>query len=109
MRKDFRRKKRAGGKLDTPYIGPYLITKCHSKGMYRLQLDGDMTSTIERISSAYFKTCKDQHGCIETSARHVYVSNIVPTETFSTEIMVPLQQQRILNKKTHNCARIRMN
>ena len=46
LRKDFRRKKRAGGKLDTPYIGPYLITKCHSKGMYRLQLVGDKTSTI---------------------------------------------------------------
>ena len=85
MRKDFRRKKRAGGKLDTPYIGPYLITKGHSKGMYRLQLVGDKTSTIERISSAYLKPYKVQHGCIETSARHVYVSNIVPTETFSTE------------------------
>ena len=53
-------------------------------GMYRLQL-GDKSSTIERISSAYLKPYKVQHGCIETSARHVYVSNIVPTETFSTE------------------------
>ena len=51
LRKDFRRKKRAGGKLDMPYIGPYLITKCHSKGMYV----GDKYSTIERISSAYLK------------------------------------------------------
>ena len=85
LRKDFRRKNRAGEKLDTPYIGPYLTTKCHSKGMYRLQLVGDKSSTIERISSAYLKPYKVQHGCIETSARHVYVSNIVPTETFSTE------------------------
>ena len=71
----------------TPYIGPYLITKCHSQGMYRLQLVGDKSSTIERISSAYLKPYKVQHkhGCIETSARHVYVSNIVPAETFNTE------------------------
>ena len=83
LRKDFQRKKRAGGKLDTPYIGPYLITKCHSKEMYRLQLIGDKSSTIERISSAYLKPYKVQHGCIETSARHVYIY------IYSTEIMVP--------------------
>ena len=61
--------------MDTPYIGPYLITKCHSKGMYRLQLVGDKSSTIERIRSAYLMPYKVQHGCIETSARLVYVSN----------------------------------
>ena len=44
-----------------------------SKGMYRLQLVGDKSSTIERISSAYLKPYKLQHGCIDTSARHVYI------------------------------------
>ena len=51
--------------MDTPYIGPYLITKCHSKGMFRLQLVSDKTSTIERISNAYLKPYRAKHGSIK--------------------------------------------
>ena len=33
IEKDFRRGKRAGAKLDTPFVSPYIIIKCHGKGM----------------------------------------------------------------------------
>ena len=37
LMKDFRRKKRKGGKLDYRWIGPYKITKSLGKGLFRLQ------------------------------------------------------------------------
>ena len=61
LEKRFLKKEESRMEAGTPYIGPYLIIKCHSKGMYWLQLVGDKSSTIERISSAYLKPYKVQH------------------------------------------------
>ena len=55
IKKDFRRGKRAGGKLDTPFVGPYMIIKCHGKGMYCLQLASNAAEIVERVSGAYLK------------------------------------------------------
>ena len=33
IKKDFRRGKQAGAKLDTPFVSPCFIIKCHGKGM----------------------------------------------------------------------------
>eukprot|EP00731_Ephydatia_muelleri_P025782 Em0017g865a len=55
IKKDFRRGKRAGGKLDTPFVGPYIIIKCHGKGMYCLQLASNAAEIVERVSGAYLK------------------------------------------------------
>eukprot|EP00731_Ephydatia_muelleri_P011773 Em0006g667a len=54
IKKDFRRG-RAGGKLDTPFVGPYIIIKCHGKGMYCLQLASNAAEIVERVSGAYLK------------------------------------------------------
>ena len=35
--KDFKRKKREGGKLDNRWLGPYTITKALGKGLYELK------------------------------------------------------------------------
>ena len=40
MKKDFRKKKRKGRKLDFPWLGPYLIPKSLGKGFYDLQSCG---------------------------------------------------------------------
>ena len=37
LKKDFRKKKRKGCKLDLMWVGPYLITKSLGKGLYELQ------------------------------------------------------------------------
>ena len=37
LKKDFRRKKRAGGKLDPSWLGPYTIVKAVARGLYSLQ------------------------------------------------------------------------
>ena len=51
LKKDFRRKKRKGGKLDLMWVGPYLITKSLGKGFYQLQSCGKgPVTTIPRCS-----------------------------------------------------------
>ena len=37
LKKDFRRKKRQGGKLDYLWLGPFMITATLGKGLYRLK------------------------------------------------------------------------
>ena len=47
--KDFRKKKRKGGKLDLMWIGPYLITKSLGKGFYELQSCGHGKGPVTTI------------------------------------------------------------
>ena len=51
LKKDFRKKKRKGGKQDFPWVGPYLLTKSLGKGFYELQSCGKgHVTTIPRVS-----------------------------------------------------------
>eukprot|EP00731_Ephydatia_muelleri_P019971 Em0012g796a len=59
LTKDFRKKKRKGGKLDFPWVGPYLITKSLGKGFYELQSWGKgRVTTIPRVSHVHIKVYK---------------------------------------------------
>jgi len=55
LKKDFLRKKRAGGKLDARYLGPYAITKKLGKGLYALELLSDKTRTVSRVHGSHLK------------------------------------------------------
>ena len=55
LKKDFKRKKRAGGKLETQYVGLYMIMKIHGKGFYRLKQVGNEEGVVERINGAHLK------------------------------------------------------
>ena len=55
LKKDFKRKKRAGGILDTQYVGPYIITEVHGKGTYRLLLMENKECIVERVSGTHLK------------------------------------------------------
>ena len=50
------RKKRVGGKMDTRFVGPYVITKCLGKGIYSLI---DPSQIIKKISGSHLKPYKD--------------------------------------------------
>ena len=41
--------------LDTPFVGPYIIVKCHGKGLYCLQLASNAAESVQRVSGAYLK------------------------------------------------------
>ena len=59
LKKDFRKKKRKGGKLDFPWVGPYLITRSLGKGFYELQSCGKgPVTTIPRVSHVHIKVYK---------------------------------------------------
>ena len=55
LEKDFKRK-RAGGKMDTRYVGPYMIINSLSKGA--LKHVSDPSADIPRISGSYLKLYK---------------------------------------------------
>ncbi|KAL5471192.1 hypothetical protein EMCRGX_G029279 [Ephydatia muelleri] len=54
LMKDFRRKRRAGGKLDSKYVGPYTITKILGKGYYVQHVENP-ESTVTRVSGIHLK------------------------------------------------------
>ncbi len=53
MKKDFRRKKRKGGKLDDRWLGPYTISADCGKGFYSLN-DGQKM-IVKRINGYHLK------------------------------------------------------
>ena len=55
LKKDFRRKKRKGGKMDPQWLGPYKVAKDLGKGFYALESLQDGSIVIERINGAHLK------------------------------------------------------
>ena len=55
LKKDFTRKKRKGGKLDSNWIGPFTITKYLGKGLYRLESFDDPPTVISRVNGVHLK------------------------------------------------------
>ena len=55
LKKDFRRKKRAGGKLDPSWLGPYTIVKALGRGLYSLQGIVDPSKIISKVNGTYLK------------------------------------------------------
>ena len=55
LKKDFRRKKRAGGKLDPSWLGPYTIVKALGRGLYSLQGIAEPSKIISRVNGTHLK------------------------------------------------------
>ena len=55
LKKDFTRKKRAGGKLDHRWIGPYQISCALGRGLYRLQSAENPTTVVTRVNGVHLK------------------------------------------------------
>ena len=55
LKKDFTRKKRKGGKLDSKWVGPYKIAKALGKGLYRLEDANDPSKIICRVNGVHLK------------------------------------------------------
>ena len=52
--KDFRRKKRKGGKLDTKWVGPYTIVASLGRGLFRLK-DSCTGEIVQRVNRVHIK------------------------------------------------------
>ena len=55
FKKDFAHKKRKGGKMDTKFVGPFMITKKLGKGLYALQLVENPDCVIDRVNGIQLK------------------------------------------------------
>ena len=55
LKKDFTRKKRKGGKLDSNWIGPFTITRVLGKGLYRLESFDDPPTVVGRVNGLHLK------------------------------------------------------
>lgn len=55
LKKDFIRKKRKGGKLDSTWVGPYTITRVLGKGLYRLESFNNPPTIICRVNGVHLK------------------------------------------------------
>eukprot|EP00731_Ephydatia_muelleri_P013136 Em0007g446a len=60
LKKDFLRKKRKGGKLDSRWLGPYIITQKLSKGFYSLQSVANPSDCVKRVNGAHLKAFHSQ-------------------------------------------------
>ena len=82
MKKDFRRKKRKGGKLDYKWLGPYFISHDCGKGFYRLSsVDDCEIVVVKRVNGAHLKlykshipnsstTCSSTSSATQSSSDH---------------------------------------
>ena len=55
LKKDFTRKKRAGGKLDHRWTGPYKMVSALGAGLYRLQDAHNPTKVVTRVNGVHLK------------------------------------------------------
>ena len=55
LKRDFTRKKRAGGKLDSRWTGPYRIIKSLGRGLYSLESVEDSKNTVTRVNGVHLK------------------------------------------------------
>ena len=66
LKKDFKRKKRRGGKLDYKYVGPFTITKCLGKGLYSLQSIENPDVVIKSVNGVHIKPYLTPHSTFST-------------------------------------------
>ena len=55
LRKDMKRKKRAGGKMDFKWLGPYRIVKSMGKGLYQIESTSHPNEKIQRTHGIHLK------------------------------------------------------
>ena len=98
LKKDFKRKKRAGGKLETRYVGPYMIMKIHGNGFYRLKQVGNEECVVERINGAHLKPYQvaDESSEVRNTVEKGKVSNKDLDKQQSEEIEVDKLDHDIL-------------
>ena len=75
LKKDFKRKKRKGGKLDTRFLGPYVINKKLGRGIYELMAE-DGKSTV-RVTGTHLKPFNRESYFPSNCAESSHVSQIV--------------------------------
>ena len=64
LKKDFTRKKRAGGKLDCKWTGPYRIVRSLGRGLYRLEDVQNSEKVVTRVNGIHLKRYIQKEVCL---------------------------------------------
>ena len=83
LKKDMTRKKRAGGKMDYKWIGPYRIVKSMGKGLYQIESTDQSNVKIQRVHGIHLKPYNPSTRTVSSS---VVMSIIVPLVTLYSSI-----------------------
>ena len=70
LKKDTKRKKRAGGKMDFKWLGPYRIVKSMGKGLYQIESADQPHIKIQRVHGIHLKT---YHPSAKTVSSYSYI------------------------------------
>ena len=100
-KKDFTRKKRAGGKLESKWLGPYKITHSMGRGLYRLEDARDPTKVVSRVNGVHLKQCRiplSEVGIVMKCAIHIYycMTGCAIWEMFSSRVAVLARSKDLL-------------
>ena len=74
LRKDMKRKKQAGGKLDFKWLGPYTIVKSMGRGLYQIQDVSDHTKQKLKVHGIHLKLLHPSTKVHSIMIMHSYVS-----------------------------------
>ena len=83
LKKDFKRKKRKGGKLDPKWVGPYTIVGNLGHGLYHLQEVTNPSNFISRVNGTHLKEYKltSKVGTAPCISNYVHNNNYITTAT----------------------------
>eukprot|EP00731_Ephydatia_muelleri_P024390 Em0016g661a len=131
LKKDFRKKKRKGGKLDFPWVGPYLITRSLGKGFYELQSCGKgrvttiprdlllphdqlcLSPTMDETTVALSPTAKDSASAVLQESNHTSELETSSLLSEKPKLLIPTpprgdgtRSKRECNTKTKRVAKL---
>ena len=83
VKKDFTRKKRKGGKLDSKWVGPYKIAKALGKGLYRLEDVSNPSNVICRVNGIHLNPY-NQPSMVWYTSNSLYQCDLILCISFIT-------------------------
>jgi hypothetical protein len=85
-----RRDSRMGGKLDTPFSGPYIVEEVMGKGCYRLREEGNDGKLLKQVVNAInLKVYHDQRSPSTSPTKSQKSPRTPPASTGTTPVITP--------------------
>ena len=93
LKKNFSRKKKAGGKLDSRFTGPYVILKVLRKGRYLLRKVTDPAQSRVEVYGGHIKLCKSSRKGLSSTECSLSISSQLSNSASILESASPSQSR----------------
>ncbi len=101
LKKDLLQKKRAQGKLDTKWVGPYRIIKSLGRGLYGLQLVHDSSKVLSRVNGVHLKQYNFSQSCSLSANQANIILTMTVIPIFAPVIVIAVTVILSLLPRTH--------